>query len=499
MKPAQDGPPGGPPETSREGHLAEDDGDTRGRLVSGPLGERLGCLACRTGAARLSERHGALGCPSCGASYPLYRVGDACLPWLMPAPEVAHLEWSARLRGFLQKNTAEYNRLNRALGRARDNLALRSRLSKSKQARLEHRDQVLSILGPVRLDGDDLVAPATRLLNQAVPREQALTSYASNVFRDWAWDNGESEMLASTVADLLTATGRESIGATLTLGCGACRLPYDIHRCFAPPLSVALDLNPLLLLLGSRVIRGDTVPLYEFPIAALDGAGSGVLQHCRAPAAVTDGELALVLGDATRPPFLPESFDTIVTPWLIDILPRDLNEFLPTLNGLLQTGGVWVNTGSLVFTHDDPCRRYGEPEVLELVREHGFELITIDHRRVPYLQSPHSAHGRVERITSFAAIKRDDARLAETSSVLPAWILDPTQPVPAGPEIAVASATHLLNAQVLAAIDGKRSIQAVARLVAREYDLDLDECIFVVQRVLRDAVSALDAAAASPD
>jgi hypothetical protein len=44
----------------------------------------------------------------------------------------------------------------------------------------------------------------------------------------------------------------------------------------------------------------------------------------------------------------------------------------------------------------------------------------------------------------------------------------------------------LLTAQVLAAVDGKRSIKAISKLVAREYDLSMEECVHAIRRILME-------------
>jgi len=466
-----------------------------GTLIAGKRAEAftsalLACPHCQADAMALSQTQGKLCCTSCKSEYPLICCGETSIPWLYPKPEAALLEWTARYRGFLQHNASEYNRLNRALATAHTSSKSWQRISATLNTLREHRQQVVSILQPIGFDSDDLVPPVTRVLNDKLPRNQGLSSYASNVFRDWAWENGENEALFDATETVLNADSRASVGAVLTLGAGACRLPYDIHRRCSPTLSIALDLNPLLLLIGSRIIQGEHLPLYEFPIAPLENHATGVLQECQAPARLRTsrgGNFQFVLGDATRPPFASNSFDTVVTPWFIDIIPQDLCVFVPQVNRLLAKDGVWVNTGSLNFSHEDPCRCYSEDEVLDIVEKHGFEILAVNHRKVPYLQSPHSAHGRVEQIVSFAAKKRFDATTPEPAPYLPDWLLDTSRPIPSSPDQVVTSSAHLLTAQVLSAIDGKRSIEAIGKLVSREYNLDVDECIHAITRILVDA------------
>ncbi|MGI9205513.1 MAG: methyltransferase domain-containing protein [Woeseiaceae bacterium] len=454
---------------------------------------RLSCPQCGNALAppaeSLLEQEGLpqLSCQTCKSNYPTFACGDAAIPWMYPDPDLAHLEWSARFKGFLQAATNEHNGLNHSLGEASLTDTGRRRISSTLIAKREHRRQVADLLAPFNLDADVMVPAMTELLADSLPRNQHLLSYADNVFRDWAWNNGENAALMNGIEGLFAADSRDSLGSVLTLGAGAGRLAYDVHQQFSPELSVLLDLNPLLLSVGARIIQGQRVSLYEFPIAPLDEDSGAILQKCTAPKHIGlggAGNFRFVLGDATCPPFAEGSFDTVITPWLIDILPQDLREFVPHLNRLLPEGGLWVNTGSLNFVHDNPCRRYSEKETMELVEQCGFEIVGIDHRTVSYLKSPHSAHGRSERITSFTARKRRDVAKSESTASTPEWMQDTSLSVPVSPETSIASSSHLLTAQVLAAVDGKRSINAITKLVSREYNLSFEECSLAVRRIL---------------
>lgn len=473
----------------------------RGKALSDldPLRGRLACPHCRvlvtatiplqSGRDSGGGMDGKFRCTSCGTEYPAADCGRASIPWMFPDPGLAHLEWSARFRGFLQSVTDEHNQLNRALQNGRLSALGRQRINGALQAKRTFSQQVSELLGTIGLNSDNLVPAMTQLLADGVPGSQSLLSYVNNVFRDWAWDNGENEALFGGIDGLLASDGRDSPGVVLTLGAGAGRLAYDIHQNHSPGASILLDLNPLLLLAGARVVQGDTLHLHEFPIAPIDEQSVAVSHCCQSPDAIDvsqHGSFRFILGDAMRPPFVDGCVDTIITPWLIDILPQDLREFLPQLNRLLPVGGLWLNTGSLVFSNTDPCRQYSEKEVLEIVENCGFELTGIDHRTIPYLQSPRSAHGRTERIVSFTACKRHDVQLPQPKNRVPEWLTDTGLSVPTKMEYAVASSTHLLTAQVLAAIDGKRSVDAITEMVAREYSLPEDECSLAVRRILSE-------------
>jgi len=447
----------------------------------------LACATCRSSDIAIIGPEKALRCGQCATRFPVYRCDGVDIPWLFTEPVGATLEWKARYNGFLHANSIELERLRKARGDKQISKSGRRRINSLLHAREQYRNQVADILAPLQLEGINWPADATNLLRSKLPRNQGLSSYTSNIFRDWAWDNGENEAQLDAIDSMLRAGQRASIGSTLTLGAGACRLPYDMHRRYEPKLSVALDLNPLLLHIAANVIQGSSVPLYEFPIAPLNEASFAVSQECRAPEPPGEAAFHYAVADASNPPFAAGSFETVVTPWLIDIIPNNLRSLVPEINRLLERGGVWVNSGSLAFFHKDESWCYSEEEVMELVQENGFEILASERREVPYLQSPHSAHGRIEKIFSFSAVKTDDVVLPVRQPYLPKWILDTSRPIPASTESAVSSSDHMLTAQVLAAIDGKRTINQIGRYLARQYGLGKSETTHAVRRILVDA------------
>ena len=103
------------------------------------------------------------------------------------------------------------------------------------------------------------------------------------------------------------------------------------------------------------------------------------------------------------------------------------------------------------------------------------------------MQSPHSAFGRSEKIFSFAARKLADVAVPGPRDYLPNWILDTSLAVPASAEAAISSSHHLLKAQVLATIDGKRTIKQISRILSRQYGLGKQETINAVRRILIEA------------
>ena len=447
------------------------------------------CPACRHEERLEPVSRNVLHCPHCDARFPLIHCGNVDIPWLFADPYSTCVEWKARYNGFLHRNAAEQQRLKRALSNHEISRTAKRRITRLLRARTQHREQVTRLVAPLELESIEWPPDMADVLQSKLPKNQGLSSYYDNVFRDWAWDNGENEAVFDVVADALQAARRDHVGATLTLGAGACRLPFDVHRGLRPSLSVVLDFNPLLLHVASHVVQGYAVPLYEFPVAPLNEASFAVLQECRAPSGFSGEGFAdfhFVFADALEPPFARHSFDTVITPWFIDIIPRDLRDFLPHLNRLLVEGGIWVNSGSLAFFHKDESWCYSEEEVLDLVEQSGFELLAADRKTIPYLQSPHSAHGRTENVLTFAARKIDDVAHAASRPYLPEWVLDISRPVPRSAGSAVSSSRHLLKAQILALTDGKRTIDDIGCLIAEQYGLGLMESIHAVRRILID-------------
>ncbi len=66
--------------------------------------------------------------------------------------------------------------------------------------------------------------------------------------------------------------------------------------------TVALDFNPLLLLVAKAVSQGERLTMYEFPIAPKSLEDDAVLRTLSAPNVAGEG-FEFVLGDALRPPF----------------------------------------------------------------------------------------------------------------------------------------------------------------------------------------------------
>ncbi len=283
--------------------------------------------------------------------------------------------------------------------------------------------------------------------------------------RDWAWGGEENKASIKQVRAVLHENAE--LGNVLVLGAGAGRLAYDLHMQMDCTTTIAMDFNPLLLLIAQSVTQGESLKMYEFPIAPRSLEDDAVMRTLAAPDVVRDG-FHLLLGDALRPPFAAQSFDTVVTPWLIDIITEDLPVLAARINGLLKPNGRWVNFGSLAFAHPERARRYSPEETKAIVSENGFSDPYVSEATIPYMCSPASRHGRQERVFSFSAYKERDAEKPERHRALPDWIVTGTEPVPLTPSFRSQAMTTQIYSFIMSLIDGKRTLKDMAVVLEKQ-------------------------------
>jgi len=228
-----------------------------------------------------------------------------------------------------------------------------------------------------------------------------------------------------------------------------------------------MDFNPLLLLIAQAVTSGEQLKMYEFPIAPISLEDDAVLRTLSAPEPVRDG-FHLLLGDALRPPFANQSFDTVVTPWLIDIVTEDLPVLATRINSLLKPNGRWINFGSLAFSHPERARRYSPEETKAIVSESGFSDPFVSQATIPYMCSPASRHGRQERVFTFSAYKERDIDPAPRHRALPDWIVTGTEPVPLTNSFRTQAMTTQIYSFIMSMIDGKRTLKDMALVLEKQ-------------------------------
>jgi SAM-dependent methyltransferase/uncharacterized protein YbaR (Trm112 family) len=445
--------------------------------------------------SRLSDL---LACPRCDKA-PLTRKGDSwrcdgCktgfpavsgIPWLFAEPDASLAEWRNRLHFELQRLAHDAQQLKAELDAGDLLPQTTKRLELQMQASIDHRRALQHLLAPIDVQPLKASYESHLALRTRLPRDQGLNTYYANVHRDWAWGDAENEASLNEIRRALNACNDrgEKTGDTLVLGAGAGRLAYDLHMTLKAGRTVAMDFNPLLLLIARAVTQGEQLELHEFPIAPGSIDDFAVLRKLAAPAPVRDG-FFLVLGDALRAPFAPGGFDTVVTPWLIDIVSEDLPSLASRINRLLKAGGRWVNFGSLAFEHAERARRYGAEETIAIVEQSGFGQPFTTEQTIPYMCSPASRHGRRETVFTFAAVKDADISAPPRHRALPDWIVTGKDPVPLTPSFRTQALSTQIFSYIMSLIDGRRSIADMAKILEQQKLMTEEEALPAIRNFM---------------
>ena len=419
-------------------------------------------LACpRCDKTPLTPNENGLNCKACDVDFPSLEG----MPWLFAEPLAALGEWRGRLQFSLQKLGHEVAELEKELQDDDLRPLSKRRVERYKKALLAHRRALQKLLQPLEMQSLEGNYESYLALRTRLPTDQGLNTYYPNIHRDWSWGEEENEASLKQIRAVLH--DHADLGNVLVLGAGACRLAYDIHTKLNCTTTVAMDFNPLLMLVAKAVTSGDVLQLHEFPIAPLALDDDAVLRKLSAPAVANDN-FHLLLGDALRPPFATGSFDTVVTPWLIDIISEDLPILAARINHLLKPEGRWVNFGSLAFSGPTRARHYSPEETKAIVSENGFSDPYVSQATIPYMSSPASRHGRQERTFSFSAYKERPADTPARYIALPDWIVTGKEPVPLTPSFRQQAMTTQIYSFIMSLIDGKRSIKDMAIILEKQ-------------------------------
>ena len=399
-------------------------------------------------------------CGACSSGYPV--IGD--VPWLFPDPRQALAEWRGRTSLLTQHLASEAAAMRAALP-GTPIAATRRRLEHVAAAHERQIERLRALLAPLGLDQAGISEATHQALGTRLPTEQGLTNYYVNLHRDWGWGAEEN---AGSLAELSAAAGGlGGLGRTLVQGAGAGRLAYDLHAAGDAPLTVATDFNPLLLFVARELFAGRSLELYEFPIAPRGIEDSAVARVLASPRPARAG-LELVAADALQPPFADGAFDTVVTPWFVDIIGEPFARVASRINLLLKPGGRWLNFGSLAFSRAAHADRVGLEEVLEILPRAGFAPPTVREAALPYMRSPASRHARVETTVTWVAIKSGAPAEQPRARVWPEWLLRAEEPVPRTAAFEMRQVSSRVHAFLLALINGERSMRDMARMLVEQ-------------------------------
>ncbi len=443
--------------------------------MSDALHELLACPRCDK--SPLEERDTGLHCSACKIDFP--EIGG--MPWLFAEPQAALQEWRNRLQMALAKIGNDMQSLDTELKSKTLSPLSRRRTERHLDALKSHQRKLGKLVKPLNETPSTGSYESYLALRTRLPSDQGLNTYYANIHRDWCWGDDENKASIDCLRSVLHDNA--ALGRVLVLGAGAGRLAYDLHREFDCDQVVASDFNPMLMLVAKAMASGDKLKMYEFPIAPAALEDDAVLRTLEAPAAA-DESFSLVFGDALRAPFVKGGFNTVLTPWLIDIISEDLPVFAARINQLLVKDGRWLNFGSLAFSGSKRAKHYSPEEVKAIVAEAGFSDPYVSQKTIPYMCSPASRHGRMEKTFSFSAYKEKNTKAPARHRALPDWIVTGKEPVPLTQSFRTQAMTTQIYAFIMSLIDGRRSIQDMAKVLEQQQLMSRDEAAEAIRNFL---------------
>lgn len=423
------------------------------------MNELLECPKCRKA---VSEDKGNLKCSQCKITFPNIHG----IPWLFRSPESTLIQWQARTTKLLQMCLIQSAQIEQELLKVGLLSETKERLKVLKisvEGNEKFLQEFLSDLWP---DKNPKTVNFAVALEEKVGATQTLESYFNNVFRDWAWDNGENEKSLKCISDILPKNFNPK--TMVVLGSGAGRLTYDLHCKLKCESTIAVDINPFLMFLFKGIMNGDSHHLWEIPISPMKLENVAKKQNLKFLKPNSKG-INYLFADASNLPMKAKSVDVIVTPWFIDIVKQDLRSLVQRINRTLLIGGHWINFGPLGFQHFENAENYTVEEVQKILTEEGFEILDAKDSVLPYLNSPNSGMERTETVITFIAKKKKEVKEPSYYSPLPEWILDTKKPIQPDRDLKYEVARYHLGFQILNCIDGKTSADTITALIAKHY------------------------------
>jgi uncharacterized protein YbaR (Trm112 family) len=446
-----------------------------------------------------------LQCPRCGGPLAAGAKDLACracqldfpdlggIPCLLPEPQRWIGDCRREAQRFVELVESQLGAFDKELARTDLLPSTRRRLERQREANRQNGERVAGLFR------DGGLAPDSRA--KASGRDFTMVQYYEQILRDWGnWGLPDRPSENQVALELLLATigGKTALGRVLVIGSGPSRLAYDLHQRLAPEVTVALDYDPLLLLAAQRVMFGGGITLTEFPSDPVGQAAVAVEHVLQAPQGKPE-RFFLIAADAFKAPLRPGSFDTVITPWFIDIAPADVRDSLSLIHGLLAPGGRWLNYGPLSYpTEHRHGQRYSVEELVELIGLAGFGLVAPPQRTpIEYLHSRSNGRWKVIEAFTFAGVKQELSASESASGKVsgkapPPWLLFSHLPVPPFAQAAGYKPDHPMLGYLMGLLDGKRTLAQLAARFVEEHGAKPEAALDGVRAMLALIIKSID-------
>ncbi len=402
------------------------------------------------------------------------------IPWLLKNPEYFRNYWGAKKSEYLNFHKLNILKIEDELKQIKSSVSTAWRLKILKQGHEHNFKELSELLKP--LDSKDPIA-----MTVAVPSHQSLSLYRKNIFRDWGWETDENRVGLDLVKSLLGASWKPK--NFCVLGSGASRLAMDLHWDYKLSMTVAVDFNPLLLFVAQKMYQRKSFSLYDFPSAPLESDTAAKLFEIATSLPRLSG-FHFVFGDVTFLPFKPARFDSVLTPWLIDILPMSFKLFAQRVNQVMTVGGSWINFGPLGFSHREESLNLTSEEIIEQLADNGFQIEAQNKASIKYLSSIDEVNSRNESVFLFKAKKIKNVEI-DPFELWPEWLRSPNLPVPQSDDLLKHQQLIRFQADLFHSIDGQLSINQLSQLFAAHYKIPIEAALKMTTNVLRQFEESL--------
>ncbi len=223
--------------------------------------------------------------------------------------------------------------------------------------------------------------------------------------------------------------------------------------------------------------------MYDFPNAPVTTADVTRLYTLASAKPKLTG-LHFLFADVGDLPIKPQSFNSVLTPWLIDILPMNFSQLAQRVNQILEVGGEWLNFGPLGFSHRHESQNLTSDEIKEQLIENGFKVEIEKVSRIRYLSAKNEVNSRNETAYLFKARKVNNV-LVEPFDYRADWLVNLDKPIPLTDEIKKHQQLVRFQGDLFLTINGSVSVNQIAQLFATHYKVSADAALKMTVNVLR--------------